>query len=167
MIMLTRLTSTLTRASRVCAITAALLVAISISVRAMTPLDDNELAVVFSQAGISIHPDITLNISIAVMAWGDQDGLEPGPCNPWGIDTGPGYMGITGLRMENVRVRLRTDPDDHYGGYDVATMCKPMTIDVGTRAVPGRDQTHIRIGTGALALSSDTASLAVALGPTP
>lgn len=134
---------------------------------AMTPLTDDELSAVCSQAGISINPDITMDISIDVLAWGDEDGLEPGPSNPWGIDTDGGYAGITGLSMENVQVRLRTDPDDHYGGYDAATMCKPMTIDVGTRSIEGTDETFVRIGTGALQLSMDTARYAVGLGSKP
>ena len=134
---------------------------------AMTPLTDDELSDVCSQAGISINPDITMDISIDVLAWGDEDGLEPGPSNPWGIDTDGGYVGITGLSMENVQVRLRTDPDDHYGGYDAATMCKPMTIDVGTRSIEGTDETFVRIGTGALQLSMDSARYAVGLGSKP
>lgn len=132
---------------------------------AMTLLTDEELSAVTSQAGVSIAPDITMNISIGVIAWGDSDGLEVSPFNPWGLDTAGGYIGITDLHMDNVRVRLRTD--DHYNGYDPATMCRPATIDVGTRTVNGTDRAYVRIGTGALAVTMDSMHYAVGLGPNP
>ncbi len=140
---------------------------VPLSTLAMTPLTDAQLSEVCSQAGININPDITMNISFGVLAWGDADGLEPGLGNPWGIDTAGGYIGIADFHMDNVRVRLRTDPDDHYGGYDAATMCKPMTIDVGTHAGDGADQSSVRIGAGALQLSMDALQFAVELGANP
>ncbi len=133
----------------------------------MTLLNDSALDLVYSQAGISINPDVTLSIHVDVIAWGDEDGLEPGPYNPWGIDTGPGYIGVKDLRIENVRVRLRTDPNDHYGGYDAATMCKPMTIDVGTRTAGDTSQTFVRLAPGALQVTAEEAGFTVTLGSQP
>ncbi len=135
--------------------------------RAMTVLGDDQLDLVFSQAGISINPDVTVTIHAEVIAWGDADGLKPGPYNPWNLDAAGGYIGVTDLHMEKVRVRLRTDPNDHYGGYDASTMCKPMTVDVGTRTMETGDRSLVRLGTGALEITSDRASLNVVLGPTP
>lgn len=146
---------------------AVLMMVIPFHLHALTALGDEELAEIYSQAGISINPDITMNISIGVLAWGDQDGLEPGPYNPWGLDTEAGYIGIKDLRIQGVRVRLRTDPNDHFGGYDAATMCKPITIDVGTRSLNGGQTSFVRIGTGALVISMDETTFAVALGANP
>ncbi|HQI81540.1 MAG TPA: hypothetical protein PLR71_08270 [Deltaproteobacteria bacterium] len=104
---------------------------IPLSCRAMTLLTDEELSTITSRAGINIVPDFTMNITVDTLAWGDRDGLGQGPDNPWNAETTGGYIGISNLVISNLRVRMRTD--DHYNGYDAATMWKPMTIDVGTR----------------------------------
>lgn len=46
-----------------------------LSLWAMTPLNDDELAEVSGQTGVSIFVDITMDIHIDCIAWGDSDGL--------------------------------------------------------------------------------------------
>ncbi len=42
---------------------------------AMTPLSDEDLSGVSGQTGVSIWVDVTMNIHIDTIAWGDSDGL--------------------------------------------------------------------------------------------
>ncbi len=51
----------------------------------MTPLTDSELSDVSGQAGVSIMPNITMDIHFDVIAGGDSDGL--GSNNIWGEKT--------------------------------------------------------------------------------
>ena len=51
-----------------------------LSLQAMTPLSDAELSGISGQTGVSIFVDITMNIHIDCIAWGDSDGLG----NSWG-----------------------------------------------------------------------------------
>ncbi len=51
-------------------------VALPMSVLAMTAIDDNELAEITGQAGVSINVDVTANLSIGTIAWGDSDGFS-------------------------------------------------------------------------------------------
>ncbi len=46
-----------------------------LSLKAMTPLSDAELSGISGQTGVSIFVDITMNIHIDCIAWGDSDGL--------------------------------------------------------------------------------------------
>ena len=66
-------------------------VALPMSVLAMTAIDDNELAEITGQAGVSINVDVTANLSIGTIAWGDSDGFT-GYSNA-------GYVGIEGLNL--------------------------------------------------------------------
>jgi hypothetical protein len=75
------------------------------SASAMKPVTDTELAQITGKAGVSIFVDITMNISIDTIAWGDSDGLAPGPYNPWGIDAAGGYVGVSNFRISNLSVR--------------------------------------------------------------
>jgi hypothetical protein len=98
------------------------------SASAMKPVTDTELAQITGKAGVSIFVDITMNISIDTIAWGDSDGLAPGPYNPWGIDTAGGYVGITNFRATNLSIRPRTD-----GFYPISSSAywpSAATIDV-------------------------------------
>ncbi len=122
---------------------------IPLSSPAMTLLTDEELSSITSRSGINIVPDLSMDITVDTLAWGDRDGLGQGPNNPWNIETTGGYIGITHLEITNVRVRMRTD--DHYNGYDAATMMKPMTIDVGTGYADASSGPAAGAGTPALA----------------
>jgi hypothetical protein len=132
---------------------------------AMTPMPDEALSRVTGQAGVSINPNLTMDIHADVIAWGDSDGL--GSSNIWGeTGTEGGYVGITNLDIKGLTVKLRDN--DTYGGYDPKTMMKPMTIDVATGYKPdspyGAGTTFVRIAPGAMKISMDSMSFNVALG---
>jgi len=109
------------------------------SVAAMTPLADAELSDISGRAGVSIMPNITMNIHFDVIAWGDSDGL--GPNNIWGVATSGGYVGVTNLSISNLYIGPRTDA---YNGL------YPITIDVANGVPRGPDETYTRIDLEAL-----------------
>jgi len=76
-------------------------VALPMSVMAMTTISDNDLSAVTGQAGVSIGVDVTMNISVGVMAWGDNDGITPTAVAGW--------VGMKDLTIDNLRIHLRTD----------------------------------------------------------
>lgn len=133
---------------------------------AITPLTDSELSDVTGQAGVSIIPNIAMNIHFDVLAWGDSDGL--GSNNIWGDQTSGGYVGLTNFNITNLQIKLRDN--DNYNGYN-SLMMKPITIDVATTAAGqdpnlyGNGVTFVRIGPGALKISMDQMQFDVALGP--
>ena len=49
-----------------------------VSIHAMTPISDDELSDISGQTGVSIFVDITMNIHIETIAWGDSDGIGEG-----------------------------------------------------------------------------------------
>ena len=51
------------------------LVVLPMSVMAMTSITEDELSTVTGQAGVSIGADLTMNLSLGTVAWGDIDGL--------------------------------------------------------------------------------------------
>ena len=131
---------------------------------AMTPLTDSELSDVSGQAGVSINTDITMNINIGTIAWGDNDGIT-GTYNPWPEVPNGGYVGVNNFNIYNLQIRERTDPNDHWNNYSTL-MLKPITIDVATGTELGvPDTTFVRIGTGALKLSMNQMQFDIALGP--
>lgn len=135
-----------------------------ISVYAMTAVPDSELSDVTGQSGVSINPDITVDISIGTIAWGDENGIE-GTYNPWPEVPNGGYVGVNNFNISNLKIRLRTDPSDHWNNYSTL-MLKPITIDVATGTKLGvPDTTFVRIGTGGLKISTDQMQFDVALGP--
>src|SRR5512136_610048 len=87
-----------------------------ISVWAMTPVTDSDLSNVTGQAGVNINADLTMNISIGTMAWGDSDGITS-VYNPWTSVASGGYVGMTGFNINNLRIRARTEATDHYNSY--------------------------------------------------
>ena len=99
-----------------------------LSAFAMTPMADDEMSHVTGKAGVSFFVDITMNISIGTLAWGDSDGLGAGPYNLWGIETTGGYVGVTNFKVTNLSVRPRTD------GYNLISSSdywpSAATIDV-------------------------------------
>lgn len=74
-----------------------------LSARAMTPLEDAELDQVSGKAGVSILPNITMNIHFDVIAWGDSDGI--------GGSSAGGYFGVTDLNISGLYIGMRTDQD--------------------------------------------------------
>lgn len=76
-----------------------------LSAMAMKSLNETDLSDISCQAGVSMFVDITMNIRMGTIAWGDSDGLGAGPDNPWGMHTSGGYVGINGLSIENLTIR--------------------------------------------------------------
>ncbi len=134
-----------------------------LSVMAMTPVSDSTLSDVTGQAGVNINADITMDISIGTMAWGDDDGIAVTPLNPWTSAATGGYIGITGFNITNLHIRARTEAGDMYNGYKTVFL-KPITIDVATGEKLGETGvTFVRFGLGALQISLDQLQFTVAL----
>ena len=112
------------------------LVVLPMSVMAMTTISDNELSTVTGQAGVSINVDVTANLTIGTVAWGDSDGFTG--------YTNAGFVGIEGLNL-TVHASGRHDGAFSTGGAtSVGYMGNdPITIDVGTNA---GGQSLVRIG---------------------
>jgi len=126
---------------------------------AMERISDSQLDSVTGQAGVNINPDITYDIHINTLAWGDADGLG-------GTTTG-GYVGITNYDAVNWKIKARET--DSYGGYTFASDFKPVTIDVATTPVGhpyGDHVTYVRLGLGALELTGESSHFDMELGPT-
>ena len=101
------------------------LVVLPMSVMAMTTISDNELSTVTGQAGVSINVDVTANLTIGTVAWGDSDGFTG--------YTNAGFVGIEGLTM-TVHASGRHDGAfATTGSTAIGYMGNdPITIDVGT-----------------------------------
>lgn len=79
---------------------------------AMSPVSDSELSGVTGQAGVSINLDVAIDVKADSIAWGDVDGL--------GTTAAPGtggWVGLSGLDVQGVRIRLRKDISDSIDGY--------------------------------------------------
>jgi hypothetical protein len=85
----------------------AILLCVPLTSMAMKSMDDKALDGISGQAGVSIMVDITMNIHIDTLAWGDADGLAPGPNNPWTIQTQGGYVGLTNLTVTGLTLAPR------------------------------------------------------------
>jgi hypothetical protein len=136
-----------------------------LSVWAMTSVNDSDLSNVTGQAGVNINADLTMNISIGTLAWGDSDGIS-GVYMPWATVSTGGYIGNTGYNITNLWVRARTDTSDTYNSYSTLLL-KPITIDIATDATTGHGvagTTFVRFGLGALQISVDAMQFEVALG---
>ncbi len=142
-----------------------------LSLWAMTPVSDTDLSTVTGQSGVSINADVTMNIGIGTLAWGDADGISK--YWPTAGLNGAGYFGVSGFNLTNLRIKARET--DHYGtGYGTVysgsygtAYLKPITIDVGydPSYVTYNGATFVRIGLGSLQVSLDALSLRVGLGP--
>jgi hypothetical protein len=138
-----------------------------LSVWAMTPVNDSDLSNVTGQAGVNINADLTMDISIGTMAWGDNDGLQ-GVYMPWSTVPTGGYIGMTGFNITNLWIRARTDTSDIYNSYSTLLL-KPITIDVATSngssdTLAPNGTTFVRFGLGALQISMDALQFEIALG---
>jgi hypothetical protein len=106
-------------------------IALPVSVLAMSPLSDDELSSICGRSGVSIMPNIRMNIHIDVLAWGDSDGL--GSDNIWGVQTSGGYIGVKNFSLTNLRVRPRSDI--YIGMW-------PITIDVSSGIIQTSDEAY-------------------------
>jgi hypothetical protein len=154
-----------------------------LSVWAMTPIADSDLSNVTGQAGVNINANVTMDIAIGTMAWGDADGLT-GVYDPWdvnGLTTAGGYVGMSNFNIYNLSIKARTESTDSYNGYNTLFL-KPITIDVATANAAitvnqggtygltesmATGTTFVRFGLGALQINMDAMSFDVGLGPRP
>jgi len=97
------------------------LLLLPMSVPAMMPLEDAELDQVSGQSGVSILPNITMDIHFDVLVWGDSDGI--------GGSTSGGYVGVAELNVKNLSVGPRTEElDDLYPKGTVLVGGIPVTL---------------------------------------
>ena len=122
------------------------LVVLPMSVMAMTTISDNELSTVTGQAGVSINVDVTAQLTIGTVAWGDSDGFAG--------YTNAGFVGIGGLNL-SVHASGRHDGAFSTGGATaIGYMANdPITIDVGTN---DSGATAVRIGLPTFHISVST-----------
>jgi hypothetical protein len=97
-----------------------------LSAMAMTTIADNELSTVTGQSGVSINVNVTANLAIGDIAWGDVDGAA-----------GFGYAnaGFVGLSAMNLTVHISGRHDGPFANTTAGAgylLGKPITIDVGT-----------------------------------
>jgi len=147
-----------------------------LSVWAMTPISDSDLSNVTGQAGVNINADVTMNIGLGTIAWGDASGVDAYASlgTNWTADAGAGYVGATGFNITNLRIKAR-ETDSYGSGYSSAGTAtpdtyntiylKPITIDVSSGSAHGGN-TYVRFGLGSLQITMDSMSFAVKLGPT-
>ena len=137
------------------------LLLLPLSVWAMTPVSDSDLSNVTGQAGVNINADLTMNVRIGTMAWGDEDGLDGvGAWPAWTVTDQGGYVGIKGFNLTNLRIMAReTDTFDTY----TTAQLKPITIDVAQDSGLYGGRTFVRMGLGSLKISFDALSMTVAL----
>jgi len=144
------------------------IILLPLSVWAMTPINDSALSNVTGQAGVNINANLTMDIAIGTMAWGDSDGLSGVYNNYNNSGTTGGYVGINNFNITNLKIRARTQLADNYNGYSTL-MLKPITIDVatGSQVAAGgvASQTFVRLGLGALEISMDSLQFDVSMGP--
>lgn len=142
-----------------------------LSVWAMTPISDADLSKVTGQAGVSINTDLTMNIDIDTLAWGDASGMDW--CYGWdtNMNDAAGYFGFDGFRISNLHIRARTETNDTYGGYSLTdntpggNHLKPTTIDVATNSAMYNGATFVRLGLGSLQITMQDIEIPLALGP--
>lgn len=136
-----------------------------LSLMAMTPVSDASLSDVTGQAGVNINADLTMDVSIGTIAWGDSTGVDAEfAAYGWTPVSGGGYVGITGFNITGLIIKAReTDTFDTY----TTLQLKPITIDVadagGSSGLYG-GRTFVRIGLGSLQIMMDAMDFNVALG---
>jgi len=137
----------------------------------MTQVSDSTLSDIVGRAGVNINADLTMNISMGTMAWGDSDGIKGfndpnGGMSPWTTVGAGGYVGVTNFAITNLRIKARES--DTFNGYHSSAMIKPITIDVATDPtyVLYNGATFVRLGLGSLQISLDHMSYSVQLGGT-
>lgn len=151
----------LQRSVGICVCICALLMVFPARTPAMAPLADSDLSEIYGGSGVSINPDIMLDITIDTSSWGDSDGIS-GYANPWPATASGGRVGANNIVISQLHARSRMT--DSFSGYDPSTMWKPITIDVATSPSLYNGATFVRLGLGALEISWDHMQLEVALG---
>ncbi len=150
-----------------------------LSVWAMTPIADTQLADVTGQAGVSINFDFTLSLQFGQLGWGDSDGYAG-----FGTIGSGGWVGIDSLQMSTLHIWPRTDftmdnttfaggpayqPDEggwnelRYLTIDVATVPASLLGSVFGTNVPAI--TAVVIGIPTLSLTMASMDGNVVLGP--
>ena len=130
-----------------------------LSAMAMSTIADNELSTVTGQAGVSINIDVTANLTIGTVGWGDADGF-----------TGYTNMGFVGMDNLNMSIHVGGRQDGVFSGGANYLGGQPLTIDVGTSA-SGATLVKIGIPTLHITISSLDTNIfvsggALATGPT-
>ena len=120
-----------------------------LSVMAMTPVSDNDLANVTGQSGVSINVDVTMDLGVGVAAWGDDDGFGS-------TYTQKGWVGIKDMSVKTLHIFPRSD----YVGASATDKLQFLTIDVGSDGTT----TKVRIGIPTLSITMTTFDATVALG---
>jgi hypothetical protein len=123
------------------------LVVLPLSAMAMTAVSDETLSDVTAQSGVSINANLTMDMSINTIAWGDSDGL--------GTGTTKGYIGCKNFDLKGVTINSQDTL-----GADF----RPITIDVATSNTYGTNVTFIRYGLGTLKIGMPGQTIDVALG---
>ena len=126
------------------------LVLLPVSAMAMTAVSDQDLSDVTGQSGVSINANLTMDLSIKAVAWGDEDGLGAG------TGTTRGSIGIKNLDLTNMTITSQEK--------ELGAAFSPITIDVATRGPYGEDVTFVRFGLGTLMVSMPAQTVDVALG---
>jgi len=146
------------------------LMLLPLSVMAMTPVSDSTLSDVTGQAGVNINANLTMDITMGTLAWGDSDGV------PLTAGSG-GFVGVSGLNITNLVIKARTESTDTYGSNAFGTysaystdprrlrLC-PIMIDVARDASGNLNdgKTFVRIGLGSLQIKMGDLTMDVALG---
>jgi hypothetical protein len=148
-----------------------------LSVWAMTPVSDSDLSNVTGQAGVNINADVTMNIGIGTVAWGDASGVDAYASlgSGWAAVGSTGYVGVTNFNINNLRIKAR-ETDTYGTGYSTAGTAtpntyntiylKPITIDVATDAGTYGGRTFVRFGLGSLQITLNAMSFSVQMGAT-
>jgi hypothetical protein len=116
------------------------------SAMAMTAVSDETLSDVTGQVGVSINANLTMDLSLTTVAWGDSDGLGT-------AGTG-GYIGCKNLNLTGINITSQ----------DTLPEFRPITIDVATNDTYGPGVTFVRYGLGTLKVSMPGQTIDIALG---
>ena len=106
---------------------------------AMKPISDAELSDVLAKSGISIFIDMTMNIQIGTLAWGDPDGAKVQEAGTE-VQMPGGWVGIDSLNISNLHIWPRTDflmNTDPSSG--TRKDLQPLTINIVTIPASGLD----------------------------
>ncbi len=114
------------------------ILAMPLTLYAMTPISDSELSHVVGQSGVTINIDMTMDIQFNTIGWGDQDGAII-PNISTDVKMPGGWVGIDSLQISNLHIWPRTDfAMDNRSGFGINgdegdwDQLKYLTVDVAT-----------------------------------